>query len=272
MADAEVPDLYLELLKKSLTNTLRPDPELVAVRPHDALRKSIVKALGAAGFVLTRSRENSVERRAKGLDGDPRADTMIGIPRLDNIQHCVETVIRDGVPGDLIEAGVWRGGAAVFMRAILKARGVEDRIVWLADSFQGLPKPDAGRYPDDEGDIHHQYTWLAVTLDVVKDTFRRYGLLDEQVRFLEGWFKDTLPNAPIKRLAVARLDGDMYESTMDALTALYPRLSVGGFVILDDWQLIPNCRKAIEDFRAAQGITEPIQAVDGNAGYWRRVR
>jgi O-methyltransferase len=198
---------------------------------------------------------------------------MIGLDRLGNIQYCVEKALQEGVPGDLIEAGVWRGGAAVFMRAILKAHGIRDRTVWVADSFRGLPPPDARNYPPDRGDPHHTYEWLAVSVEVVRDTFRRYGLLDDQVRFLEGWFRDTLHSADIGPLAIVRLDGDMYESTMEGLVNLYPKLSIGGYIILDDWGLIPNCRRAIDDFRASHGITEKVLATaDGVAGYWRRER
>jgi len=264
--------LYLDLMRKCLTATLEEGPELVEVRPRDWLRAGIARALGAAGLKLARSRADRREARARGLDNNPRADTMIGLARLDNIRMCVERVLADGVPGDLIEAGVWRGGAAVFMRAVLAAHGMRDRTVWVADSFAGLPPPDEAACPADRGDRHHEQEWLAVTLDEVKGTFRKYGLLDGQVRFLQGWFKDTLPGAPIERLALIRLDGDMYQSTMDGLAALYPRLSVGGYVILDDWNLIPACRRAIDDFRAREGISEPVLPVDGNAGYWRRER
>ena len=158
------------------------------------------------------------------------------------------------------------------MRAVLKANGVQDRIVWVADSFEGLPEPDEHQYPQDKGDTHHTYEWLGISMEEVKETFRTYDLLDDQVRFLKGWFKDSLPAAPIDRLAVVRLDGDMYQSTMDALVNLYPKLSIGGYIILDDWGFIPACRQAIDDFRTQQGITEAVLPVDGNAGYWRRER
>jgi O-methyltransferase len=265
--------LYLDLMKRSLTNIVYDEPDFVPVTPRRFLKRQVVAALGRAGFSLARkARPGAREERARGLDKNPRAHTMIGLERLGNIQACVEQALADGVPGDLIECGVWRGGAAVFMRAILAAHGVKDRAVWVADSFAGLPPPDEARYPQDKGDTHHANWWLAIPAEEVRETFRRYGLLDEQVRFLEGWFKDTLPRAPIERLAVMRLDGDMYASTMDCLESLYPRLSVGGYVILDDWGLLPACRRAIDDYRAAHGITEPVRPVDGNAGYWKRER
>jgi O-methyltransferase len=161
--------------------------------------------------------------RAEGRDWPARAHTMIGLKRLANIRTCVEAVLDAGIPGDLIETGVWRGGATIFMRAILKARGVADRLVWVADSFAGLPPPDTEHYPHDEGITLHRFPQLAVSLERVQENFRRYGLLDEQVRFLKGWFRDTLPSAPIERLAVLRLDGDLYESAIQALDSLYRR-------------------------------------------------
>jgi O-methyltransferase len=111
---------------------------------------------------------------------------------------------------------------------------------------------------------------LAVPLENVKEIFERYGLLDDQVRFLKGWFRDTLPNAPIEKLAILRLDGDMYESTMDVLRNLYYRVSAGGFVIVDDYGAYSACRKAVHDFRAEHGVSEPIQEIDWTGVYWRK--
>jgi O-methyltransferase len=179
-------------------------------------------------------------------------------------------VLKDGVPGDFIETGIWRGGSVILMRAILKAYGVTDRTVFAADSFEGLPKPDAGSYPADKGDRHWTYKQLAVSLEEVRANFDRYGLLDDQVRFLKGWFKDTLPEAPIERLAVVRLDGDMYESTMTAMKALYPKLQPGGFLIVDDYGALKGCKQAIEDYRTQYSINEPIEIIDWSGVYWRK--
>jgi hypothetical protein len=201
------------------------------------------------------------------------AQTMVGCKRLDNLQFCVESVLADGIAGDLIETGVWRGGSTIFMRAILKAHGVTDRCVWVADSFQGLPRPDAGQYPADVDDPHYQFENLAVSLEQVQANFQRYGLLDDQVRFLKGWFKDTLPIAPVEKLAIIRLDGDMYESTMDGLVNLYPKLSPGGFLIVDDYNNgnVPACKKAVHDYREQHGIREEIHSIDWTGVYWQRL-
>ena len=198
------------------------------------------------------------------------AHTMIGIDRLKTILACLEDVIGNRVPGDLIETGVWRGGACIFMRAILKAHGILDRRVWVADSFRGLPVPDESKYPYDTGLDFSGYEEVAVSLGEVKKNFERYGLLDECVQFLPGWFKDTLPDAPIDRLAVLRLDGDLYESTTNALESLYPKLSIGGYVVVDDYGVLVACRQAVHDFRDAHGIHDEITWVDESEIFWKR--
>jgi O-methyltransferase len=270
-------ELYLELMKKCLTYYLWGE----TVEPLDLSKiESPVKrtALKIVGDLLQKQQITLMRKyafdpnaREEGLDWPPLADTMIGIKRLDNIQFCLETVIRDRVPGDCIETGLWRGGASIFMRAVLKAYGITDRTVWLADSFAGLPPPDAAEYPQDSQDIHHTIKFLAVSREEVEKNFVKYGLFDSQVRFLKGWFKDTLPNAPIQKLSVIRLDGDMYESTMEGLKYLYPKLSAGGFVIVDDYAL-KGCKEAVHDFRASQGINDEIIAIDTIGVYWRRNR
>jgi O-methyltransferase len=208
--------------------------------------------------------------RLQGRDWPYYADTMIGTKRLENIEYCVGEVLKDNVPGDLIETGVWRGGASIFMKALLKASDVTDRKVWVADSFEGLPKPNEEKYPADKGDKFFTYKTLAVSQEVVAKNFAKYDLLDDNVKFLKGWFKDTLPTAPIEQLSVVRLDGDMYESTMDGLVNLYPKLSKGGFIIIDDWGAVEGCQKAVIDYREKHGITEEIRTIDWAGVFWRK--
>jgi len=246
--------LYLDLLKRAITDTIykaEPDPS----------NESSAEFLD--GFI---------RHYVKG-----RAASMLPLARMNNIQFCVEDVIRNNVPGDFIETGVWRGGACIFMRGILKAHGISDRRIWVADSFEGLPTPDAEQFPLEAaahgGPVMNKvYKHFAVSVEEVRENFARFGLLDDQVVFLKGWFKDTLPVAPIGRLALIRLDGDYYQSTWDSLVNLYDKLSVGGYVIIDDYgeDSWTYCRKAIEDFRRERGITESIVPVDSNCHYWRR--
>jgi hypothetical protein len=261
--------LYLGLMKKVLTNWVYAESELIEPRSTRLLVRLACGAVRSLGLRLVRPQVYDPLLRSDGRDWPPFAHSMIGMKRLDNIQMCVESVLREEVPGDLIETGVWRGGAVIFMRALLGAYGVKDRKVWVADSFSGLPAPDP-KYPADRGFTLHEEAALAVPLEEVKANFQKYGLLDAQVEFLKGWFADTLPKAPIDKLAVLRLDGDLYGSTMDALQALYAKLSPGGYVIVDDYGVSLPCRQAVEDFKKERGITEPVVPVDGSGVYWRR--
>lgn len=240
----EARELYLDLMQRILINTIYEDPP---ASPHESDGKA----------------------RELGMDWPSVAHSMIGMRRMDNLRKLCEDVIQQRIPGDFIETGVWRGGACIFMRAILKAHAITNRIVWVADSFAGLPPPNPGKYPADADAIFHHCLFLAVSLEQVQSNFAKYNLLDSQVRFLKGWFKDTLPDAPIKQIAILRLDGDMYESTMDALNALYHKLSPGGYVIVDDYH-IDSCRAAITDFRTSHAITETIIKIDDSGSYWQK--
>jgi O-methyltransferase len=265
--------LYLELMKKCLTRS-GFDESFRTLMPKRGVNRVLwllIRAmLDVVDLELVRRVRVDPSARAEGRDWPSSAETMIGLRRLDNIEACVTVALRDGVPGDMLEAGVWRGGAVIFMRAILAAYEETDRVVWVADSFRGLPRPDAERYPDDAGDLGWTQARLAASLDEVKENFRRYGLLDGRVRFLVGWFRDTLPTAPVDRLAVLRLDGDLYESIMDSLTHLYPKLSPGGFLIVDDYGSLMTTRAAVDDYRRAHSITEPMEFIDWAGAFWRR--
>jgi O-methyltransferase len=263
-------ELYLDIVGRSLLDAIYVHPELIPVAPRGLFKRAIVSLLDRRGYRLVTEQRFDPARRAEGKGWPYHAHTMMGSARLENIRDCMISAIRDGVQGDVIETGVWRGGGAIFMRAVLRAYGITDRTVWVADSFRGLPPPDVERYPADEGFDLHTYDVLAVSLDEVKRNFERYGLLDDQVEFLEGWFRDTLPAAPMGQLAVMRLDGDLYESTMDELTSLYPKLSPGGYVIVDDYRPIEACRAAVDDFRQSQSADEELHTVDWSAVYWRR--
>ena len=239
-------DSYLDLLENALTGRLYGDPSIAPWAP---------------GY--------DPEIRAIGRDWPALAQTMIGTTRMRNIRALAESLIEDGIEGDFLEAGVWRGGACIYMRGILAAYDRTDRKVLVADSFAGLPPPDAERYPADAGDTHHTVADLAVSLDEVKANFTRYGLLDDQVVFLRGWFKDTLPAAPTRKLALLRLDGDMYGSTMDTLEATYYKVAPGGYIIIDDY-ILAGARQAVNDFRKQYSILEPMQEIDGAAVFWRK--
>ncbi len=240
-------NLYLDLLKRTLTGMIYEDPAIhVPWRPLNTYDE---------------------KARTAGRDWPLNALTMVGFKRLENIQDCMETIIADGIPGDVIETGVWRGGACIFMRGVLRAFNIIDRIVWVADSFDGFP-PFAERADDNALLAQPEQAHLAVPMQDVRHNFNLYGLLDRQVRFIPGWFSQTLPG-PVKRLSLLRLDGDLYESTMDSLNALYPLLEPGGFCIIDDWN-VPMCRKAVWDYLKMHVIDVQFTDIDGHSMYWRK--
>lgn len=241
---------YLTLMQKCLTGSIYEDPPL--------------DTLGQKKF--------DPQLRQYGWDWPSVAHTMIGYKRLENVRRLTESVLGEQTPGDLIETGVWRGGACIMMRAVLNAYGVTDRKVWLADSFEGLPKPNPDQYPSDKGDVFHTYSELSVSMETVKSNFEKYDLLDDQVEFLPGWFKDTLPKAPINQIALLRLDGDMYESTIDALGCLYTKVSIGGYVVIDDYHVVPACKQAVHDFLKKESIDPELIEIDGVGVYWKKMQ
>jgi hypothetical protein len=273
---AALRDAYLDLLGRSLlgftvapTTLYRPKQ-----RASGRIGNWILRALQRRGGPVLAAPSffdptHNEEGTASVWDLPPWPMTMIGSVRLKNVEKCVRDVLEAGVPGHLIETGVWRGGTTIFMRGVLRAYGVTDRSVFVADSFAGVPPPDVDAYPADAGTDLHLWPGLAVSAEEVRANFSRYGLLDNQVRFVEGWFRETLPTLRDLTWAVIRLDGDLYESTMDSLQNLYGGLAPGGWLIVDDYERAP-CRKAVHDFREREGIREPVVKVDWTGICWQK--
>ena len=244
---------YLDLLERSILN---------AIYGESRLEMGLLR-------VLQRLRHPYLTRRG-ALPWPSRAHSMIGQRRMRNVRELVERTLNENVSGDYIETGIWRGGACIMMRGVLEAYGVHERRVFCADSFEGLPRPDAAKYPADRRDRLFAFQELAVPLEQVRKNFEAYDLLDEQVVFLKGFFKDTLPHLGDARFALIRLDGDMYESTMDALVNLYDRLSGRGFVIVDDYGGLANCRRAVHDFLDGRGLKPDIVPIDESGVWWQK--
>jgi O-methyltransferase len=259
---------YLDLMRTVLVGLVYPEGEWQRIEQLN-LGEQVLDLLPQEVLML-RKVPFDPSRREEGRDWPALAYTMIGCKRLDNLRACVERVLADDVPGDFLEAGVWRGGAGIYLRALLSVYGAAaQRTIWMADSFQGMPVPTKRDAELDKWDLSRKI-YLSVSQEQVQDNFLRLGLFDEsRVRFLKGWFKDTLPAAPVQQLALLRLDGDHYSSTMDTLVPLYDKVSPGGFVIADDYYTWKGNRQAVDDFRAERGITAPLERVDWAAAYWR---
>lgn len=280
---------YLELLRQALADRLyRPEPQ-TELSPAELAR---------AQEILTRVRERylgqldnpdlPLQRRqlleflcqadattmATFLrENSPRAHTLASAKALSNLQELAVRAVEEKVQGDFLEVGAWRGGAAILLRAVLEALGDRHRQVWLADSFQGFPAPDP--QVDVVDAVVAEYLQaiggFTASLEEVRDNFKRYGLLDKRVRFLNGWFQQTLPEAPLGKLALVRFDGDFYEATRCALESLYDRISPGGFLIVDDYSPLFGALRAVDEFRAARGIRAKLVKVDDQVHYWRKL-
>jgi O-methyltransferase len=211
--------------------------------------------------------------RKEGLDWPAQGLTMVGRMRLENIEKLLFNVIEAQVPGDFVECGVWRGGASLYAKGVLKALDVHDRKVHLVDSFEGLPKASQER----DRDVWSEMNFLKVSLEQVQEPFKQLGLFDDGVAFHKGFFKHSLPLlrkqllAEKKNIAVLRMDGDMFESTMDILYNLYDLVSVGGCVIIDDFE-IREAKEAVATFLQHHKLTVQYIRIDNFAAYFCKER
>jgi O-methyltransferase len=253
---------YLELLKLSLCDLTGADTREVRwTGDHRVFWRALTD-------------EQQLTHRREGKDWPLDGLTMIGLQRLGDLQRCVETVVRDGVAGDLIEAGAWRGGASILIRATLDSLGARDRTLWVADSFRGFPPADASDSAADREleAAMHRIGYLAPGLETVRSYFARFGV-QEGVRFVPGFFEDTMGGLRGGSWALIRLDADTYRATKLSLEALYDGLAAGGYVIVDDYfhpYLPESCRLAVDEFRAQRGIEDPIEQIDWNGARWRK--
>jgi O-methyltransferase len=273
---------YLDLLKRSLAHRLEPPSgeapfsaaELTRARSTLKRVRSHFQGRAAEGTAQALLQDFGVVDVARFLRiNSPQGQTtLLGDEALDHLRACANQVILLEIPGDFMECGVWRGGACIWMRALQLALGAPRRRVWVADSFQGLPQPDPDRHLLDA--IVHEFLRetgsFGVSIDEVRDNFRRYNLLDEGVRFLPGWFHETLPGFD-GQLALLRLDGDYYESTLTALDCLYDKVSLGGYIVIDDYHPVVGAYAAVNEFRQRRHIQDPLTRVTHQLHFWRKL-
>ncbi|HEY1510673.1 MAG TPA: TylF/MycF/NovP-related O-methyltransferase [Solirubrobacteraceae bacterium] len=268
-----------------MTEPSQPDAQTLRTAYLELLKLSLCDLAGASTrevrwtgdrrvFSRTLTGEEQIANRRLGKDWPLDGLTMVGMSRLDDLQACVESVVADGVEGDLIEAGAWRGGASILIRATLDSLGAHDRTLWVADSFQGFAPPEAGDpEADRELETHmSQIGFLAPSVETVKGYFERFGVADN-VNFVPGYFEETMAGLSGRRWSLVRLDADTYRATRLTLDALYPGLANGGYLVIDDYfhpYLPESCRKAVDDFRAEHSIEEPVEQIDWNGGRWRK--
>ena len=288
MTEAQLRDAYLQLMAETLTGincifesydaggNISELMDRRTKRQHLRTLKSIKRLDERLSFLGERRRVDLAlstridkKRRHEGRDWAADALTMVGMKRLQSLKELYESIQNDNISGDFVETGVWRGGASIFLKSCLFASGDNQRDVVLCDSFQGMPVPGMSGFNEDVFDFSG-VEFLAVTVNEVKENFARFGLLDDHIVFVEGWFHETLPKLSKREYSLMRLDGDLYSSTMIALQHLYPSLSKGGFVVVDDYGDIAECQAATDTYRELHGITSPLRQVDQSCVWWRK--
>lgn len=195
--------------------------------------------------------------------------TLTSPERIAALRDAVRHVVATGVPGDLVECGVWRGGSAMVMAATLQELGVADRDLYLFDTFTHMPLPGehdvdvfgqhAGEYYDVASESEaFRYLSLAAVQDAVAST----GFPRERTHFVQGMVEDTIPGQVPDGIALCRLDTDWYESTAHEMEHLYPRLAPGGVLIIDDYGHFQGSRKAVDEYVAAHGLQLLLHRID----------
>jgi len=182
-------------------------------------------------------------------------------------------VAASGLPGSVVECGVWKGGSSMMMMLTLAARGVRDRDFFLYDTFEGMVEP--GQRDVDFRGLEARDTWLQLqsdgkqawcysSLDEVKENVTRTGYPLERVRFVRGKVEDTIPEqAPEGQIALLRLDTDWFESTYHELKQLYPKLVTGGVVIIDDYGFWRGAREATDQYFREISAPVLLNRIDG---------
>ena len=267
--------LYLDLLKKCLTRQLFDDDDF-DVAPHSGslkgrVARSALEVLASRNIRLVCRGQTRVEDKIEGIGWPAKAETMRGSRQLEFLESAVQRILSENVPGDLFEAGCWRGGAVIFMLGVLRALRQTGRKVWAADSFAGYPAPTRHSYEADRF-LWSQRDYFSVSRAEFEQNVARYDLISDDLRILEGFFDQSIPKAPIWRLAMIRIDIEGYEGVRAALDVLYPKLSPGGFVVVDELE-VAGCNHAIDEFFARTGRKEeilPIPQKKPKGAYWRK--
>lgn len=287
----EICERYLSLLRQTLTRSIDGDcidyrsveevPSWITPESEED-RRRIAQAQELLRGISSNSGEHWLDVRrcvrinrgriAEGRQAHPHAETMVGLRRLENIERVIRDVCENSVPGDYVEVGVWRGGASIYAAACLLVYSSTPRLQFLYDTFAGFSPVENPASPD-FGDVHWKQAVLRVSQEVVRSNFEKYGLLSERQIFVEGDVAKTSVKHPDRPIAVLRLDVDLYEPTWAALENLFPKVSPGGYVIVDDWNYLVNGRflaqDAVRDYLKAQGRSVEFMPIDFMSVYFR---
>lgn len=205
---------------------------------------------------------STLDEQDKAIIREVRMLTMLSVERLVANIDAVRYAVARGVPGAIVECGVWRGGSTLAMIRALQSVGVDDRDIYLYDTFEGMTKPgdaDSSAFethalerweqtPDDETPWGWAFDASIYDLDFVKRVMAQSGYPANRIHLVAGPVEQTIPGVMPDQIAVLRLDTDWYESTRHELLHLYPVVSPGGVLIIDDFGHWDGARRAVEEY------------------------
>jgi len=199
---------------------------------------------------------------AKAIIRRVKPRTLTGIEKIFGLIEATRYVVDNGIEGDVVECGVWRGGSMQTVALVLKSLGVSDRDIHLFDTFEGMPPPGEQdlRYDGQsaqsllDSGTRDQSIWAYATLDDVKEGLREVDYPAERVHFHRGMVEETIPSQAPEKISILRLDTDWYASTIHELEQLYDRLTPGGVLIIDDYGFWKGSRQATDEFIARRGL------------------
>lgn len=190
--------------------------------------------------------------------GEVKQHTMISPERGWALTEAVRYVARAHIPGDIVECGVWKGGACLLASFILHSvEPYTERLIWLYDTFKGMVKPGVNDRIASSGQALTERGaegWWAIDIDEVRSLMRKSPLDEGTFNFVAGAVAETLEFSVPQKIAILRLDTDWYESTLKELEVLYPRLSKGGVLIVDDYGHFTGAKKAVDEYFERQPV------------------
>jgi hypothetical protein len=229
-------------------------------------RKLIAGWRWRVGYVIGTPIPHHFDDRLRELVKRVRRDTLTSAERIAAVSDATAYVADAGIEGAFVECGVWRGGSMMAVALTLLERGITDRDLYLFDTFSGMTEPSSEdtASPYDGYSPHRRWRrhralgreWAGVPAEVVRERVESTGYPAERIHLVEGMVEDTLPASAPERVALLRLDTDWYASTKHELVELYPRLSAGGVLIVDDYGHYEGARQAVDEYFSERG--EPL--------------
>lgn len=200
-----------------------------------------------------------------------RPYTLVNAMALNALLQAVDYVVSNRIPGAFVECGTYRGGCGMAMARKLRNLGDESREIVLFDTFEGAPRPESANdrlsfgassaqevWDRARSDAAQSHEWFRDVYAEARGNMDGTGYPPDRIRLVRGLVEETIPQHAPEQIAILRLDTDWYESTIHELRELYPRLSPGGVVIIDDYGALTGARKATDDYFADAGVPRPL--------------